>query len=122
MEEEVMGHTATVRLNWRGAKTVDSLASFLERQGNVALGLAPDLHHSLFVHLHPQAPPGQPEDVDMQGGTELLARIAEIPGLEALATLVGPLQAAHARIQVQSPAPIIRISIPEAERFERHPG
>ena len=53
-----MGITATVRLNWRGAGTVQSVASFLERQGSVALGLAPDLHHSLFVHLHPQAPPG----------------------------------------------------------------
>ena len=114
-----MGHTATVRLTWRGAKTVDSLASFLARQGNVALGLAPDLHHSLFAHLHPQAPPGQPEDVDMQGGAELLARIAEIPGLEELARLVPGLRAARAQIQVQSPAPIVHIRIPEGERFER---
>jgi len=117
-----MGETATVRLNWRGAKTVQSLASFLERQGSVALNLAPELHHSLFVHLHPQASPGQPEEVDVQGGAELLARIAEIPGLEALATLVAALQTARAQIQVQSPAPILRIRIPEAERFEQHSG
>ena len=58
----------------------------------------------------------------MQGGVELLARIAEIPGLEELATLVASLQAARAQIQVRSPAPIIRIRIPEAERFDRHSG
>jgi len=58
----------------------------------------------------------------IEGGAELLARIAEIPGLEALATLVAALQAARAQIQVQSPAPILRIRIPEAERFEQHSG
>ena len=113
-----MTETATVRLNWRGAKTVRSVASFLERQGSVALSLAPDLHHSLFVHLHPQAAPGQPEEVDTQGGAELLSRIAEIAGLEELARLVPALQAANARVQVESPAPTIHIRIPEAERFE----
>jgi len=117
-----MGETAAVRLNWRGAGTARSLASFLERHTSVALNLAPELHHSLFVHLHPQAPPGQPEQVDVEGGAELLARIAEIPGLEALATLVAALQAARAQIQVQSPAPILRIRIPEAERFKQYPG
>ncbi len=113
-----MSHTATVRLTWRGAKTVQSVASFLERQGNVSLGLAPDLHHSLFVHLHPQAPPGLPEEVDIQGGAELLSRVAQIAGLEEIARLVPALQAANAQVQVLSPAPIIRIRIPEAERFE----
>jgi len=117
-KEAEMSHTATVRLTWRGAKTVQSVASFLERQGNVSLGLAPDLHHSLFVHLHPQAPPGLPEEVDIQGGAELLSRVAQIAGLEEIARLVPALQAANAQVQVLSPAPIIRIRIPEAERFE----
>jgi len=112
---------AAVRLNWRGAKTVRAIASFLERQGRVALGLAPDLHHSLFVHLYPQADPGQPEAVDIEGGAELLGRVAGIGGLEELAQLVPALQAADARIQVQSPAPMIQIEIPASGRFQYRP-
>jgi len=111
-----MSQTA-VRLNWRGAKTVRAVASFLERQGKVALGLAPDLHHSLFVHLYPQAEAGEPEAVDIEGGAELLDRVAQIAGLEELAQLVPALQAADARIQVRSPAPVLEIEIPAIGRF-----
>ncbi len=106
-----------VRLNWRGVSTVESLVSFLQRQGAVALGLAPDFHHSLFVHLHPSSAPGEPEEVDMQGGAELLARIAEISGLEALGKLIPALREAGVQVHVQSPAPIIRIQIPEGAAF-----
>lgn len=112
---------AAVRLNWRGAKTVRAVASFLERQGKVALGLAPDLHHSLFVHLYPQAEAGQPEVVDIEGGAELLGQVAQIAGLEELAGLVAPLREADARIQVQSPAPMLIIELPVSGRFRYHP-
>ena len=106
-----------VTVQWEGAKTVRTLSSALQERGAVLLGLAPDLHHSLFVHLYPGAAPGDPEQVDVRGDAELLTRVAEVPGLEGLADLVSALKAAQAQVQVESPAPAIHILIPEAGRF-----
>jgi hypothetical protein len=104
-------------LNWEGSGTVQSLASVLEQQGAVALSLAPDLHHSLFVHLYPGASPGEPEQIDLSGDADLVARVAEISGLEALAELLPALRRAHAEVRVESPAPIIHIQIPASSSF-----
>jgi hypothetical protein len=46
--------------------------------------------------------------------------VQSVASFQELATLAASLQAARAQIQVQSPAPIIRIRIPEAERFDCH--
>jgi hypothetical protein len=108
-------------VQWEGPKTVRVLASVLQGQGAVALVLAADLHHSLFVHLYPGAAPGDPELVDVTGDAGLVARIAEVSGLESLAELVPALEAARAEVQVESPAPVIHMLIPETGSFVAPP-
>jgi hypothetical protein len=115
-EESPMRHNKTP-VHWEGPKTVRTLASALQQEGAAALSLAPDLHHSLFVHLYPGAGPGDPEQVDIRGDAALFGRIAEVAGLEGLAELIPALKAARAEVHVESPAPVIHILIPETGRF-----
>jgi hypothetical protein len=96
---------------WRGRATLDDLIATLRDRGAVVLDLAPDFHHSLFVHLCPDASPGDPEQVDVEGGVDLLLRVAETSGLESLSELLPVLRAARAQIRVESPAPKVHIRI-----------
>lgn len=105
---------ATTGLLWRGTETIGAACDTLARHGRVEVQLPTDFHHAVFARLHPHAPPGQVEEVDVSGGAELIARISSIPGLDALARLEQPVAAAHARVRVVSPSPKLLITAPSA--------
>ena len=104
-----MAGTSTDLL-WRGAETVRAACATLARHGKVEVQLPADYHHAVFTRLHPQASPGQAEEVDITGGAELIARISRIPGLDALARLEEVAAEAHARVRVVSPSPKVLIT------------
>ena len=96
-----------VKLTWRGRETVESVLSLLERADQIEIDLTPSYNHSLFCLFHPDAPPAQLENIKASGGAELLQGIAGIKGLEETQTLIAPLSACGAAVQVLSPPKII---------------
>ena len=112
-----MSESPAIRLTWKGSGTVAALAQCLEDHGAVELDLAPEFHHSVFKHLYPDAEPGEPEQVDVQGDAGLLEKLAEIRGLEDMGKLVPALAAAGAEVYVESPAPCIQIRLPPGAAF-----
>jgi len=111
-----MNDTYPVRITWQGATTLASLATVIEKHGHADLELAPNLHHSLFVHLYPEALPGEPEEVDIHGDAELLMKVSEVGELTCLAELVPHFRAANVRIHVESPAPTLHIYVSDTAR------
>ena len=95
------------RLLWEGDETIEDASHSLRQGRAVRLELPSSYHHSLFAHLHPHCPPGSQEQVEQQGGPELLARIARIQGLEGLRKLEEVVQ--KATVRVESPAPVVLI-------------
>lgn len=102
------------RLQWRGDETVASMRDALVRHADVELQLPADFHHAVYTRLNPDAAAAHGQRLDMSGGAELLAQVADIAGLSALATLEDAVYRAPARVRVMSPAPTIRISFAEA--------
>lgn len=104
----------TTRLQWRGDETVASMREAIVRRTDVELQLPADLHHALCSRLNPDVSPAHGQRLDLSGGAELLARVAEIASLSALAALEDPVYRAPARVRVVSPAPTILIRFAEA--------
>lgn len=101
-----------VHLNWEGAETIATIASVLHQPCHIELNLAANYHHAIFRHLHPDAPPAQLEALDEQGGAELLAKLAEIEGLQPLARLRDAVAESKGLVRISAPAMVI-IDIPE---------
>lgn len=110
-----MTQQPAIPILWRGRETVDEVLDRLQGACDIELQLANEYHHALFRALHPDAPPGQPEELDAAGGAELLQRLKHIRGLEAIAELVAPLQRGRARVHVTGRAKIA-ITLPPAGR------
>jgi hypothetical protein len=99
------------QLVWNGMETIYMAKRLLlAEQGNFKIQLPPDFHHTLFTHLCSDANPGQVEAIDIDGGPEVLEKIGEIRGLEAVTELIQPIAEAGARIHVVSPGPCIEIN------------
>jgi len=90
---------------WPSQGASDALRAALASRRPLIVALPADLHHALFAHLYPEAAPGDPEDIDLSGGAELLDRIAEVASLEPLADLLQPAARNRYRVRVQSPSP-----------------
>lgn len=84
----------------------------LHQPCRIGLNLAANYHHAIFRHLHPAAPAGQFEVLDEQGGAELLAKLAEIEGLQALAELRDAVAESKGSVRITGPAMVI-IEIPK---------
>jgi hypothetical protein len=97
---------------WEGKETVFAARSLLKKGLSVELQFPINYHHAFAAHLNPDASPDRVEDIVMEAGPELLARLAEIRGLEDLSTLVKPATEADAIVRLENPASVI-ISIPE---------
>lgn len=94
-----------VSLRWDGTNSIDNARELARRGEDFMLELPTEVHHALFAHLNPGAPPGQPETVDSRGGAELLARVSEIAGFAQVAELIEPVGAAQGSVRLVSPTP-----------------
>lgn len=99
------------RLMWTGQGPLDEAVAVLNRDGCVELELPAEFHHALFRHLHPRAGAVQAEQVDEEGGAELLERVAEIDQLAQLNTLIAALKGRTPRVNVRSPAPHLTVCV-----------
>ena len=98
------------QLIWNGIETVHTVKRLIRaKQGNLKIQLPPDFHHTLFTHLCPDAKPGQVEEIGLVGGPEMLEKIGEIRGLEAVTELIQPIAEAGATVHIISPGPCIGI-------------
>lgn len=96
-----------IRLTWHGHETISVLPKLLDEAEEIEIALPLDYNHSLFQLLHPEARPADLENIDVQGGPELLARIATVSGLEEFAQLVEVLTETGVSIQVSSPPTLL---------------
>lgn len=101
------------RIRWSGDAAVSQVVECLESGIEFQLELPPNVHHALFSRLRPDAAPGQPELLDIEGGSELIESIASVASLEALNQLDEPLAAAGAHLSVVSPHPRIVVTYAE---------
>lgn len=100
-----------IRLTWHGHETIEVIPKLLEEAEEIEIALPLDYNHSLFHALHPDARPADLENIDAQGGPELLVHIARVSGLEELSRLVDVLEKVQASIRVSSP-PTLLITVP----------
>jgi hypothetical protein len=96
-----------IELPWRGQETIASVPRLLDKARQVKITLPANYNHSLSSVFHPDAPPGQPEAVDVSGGAELLAAVASIKGLEGIAQLADGLPTEELSVRVVSPPAIV---------------
>lgn len=102
------GRPAT-RIQWNDPEAAAHAAGVVRQGQAVELDLPADFHHALFRHLHPGDGAGS-ELVDRDGGAELLREVATIRALRELEELAAAAAETKARVQIQSPAPQIRIT------------
>lgn len=101
-----MDKTPSITLLWRNQETIQSIPQLLDHAQQTEIVLPDSYNHALFTALHPDAPPGQFEDMNSSGGPELLAAIAGVKGLESFQQLVDVTTAANAIVEVSTPATI----------------
>jgi hypothetical protein len=106
-----MSEQPAIAIMWHGRETVPYILDQLRPATDIELQLAEGYHHALFRTLYPDAPPSQPEELDAEGGAELLRGLDEINGLEGMEGLIAPLRHARARIHISGRAKIA-ISVP----------
>lgn len=102
-----------MRLMWGGHETATEAIEAMQRSAKVDIALPANLHHALFSRLHPGADAAEPETVEEAGGTELIATLAGLAGLEALAGLAEPLARAGYQVQLRSPGPVLSLIPPQ---------
>lgn len=101
-----------IRLNWEGNETIAAIAPILRQPCFVELTLAPSYYNAIYRQFHPDAPPGDTRPLDEQGGGEVLERLANIEGLQALGELADAVMQARGRVTVTRPA-VVTIEVPE---------
>ena len=110
--------TSSCRISWNGSRTIPEVAAHLFKRERTVLSLPIDYHPAVSACLYPNS--RVRKSIDRIGDARLLARIAEIEGLEELARLVTPMQMVGARLRLRSPAPhlVFNVSaVPRAARF-----
>lgn len=100
-----------IKLTWHGHETVAVIPKLLEEAEKIEIILPFDYNHALFRALHPDARAADFEDIDTQGGPELLSQMATVSGLEGLEELIEVLSGVHASVRVISP-PTLLITVP----------
>ena len=98
------------RVTWRGPKSIAEIARKLAQRKAVAVSLPWSFHHALCVQLSDYAKVHGM--LDVSGGAELLARLAEVTGLQELARLREPVRLAGATVRVHSPPPQLHLFFP----------
>lgn len=96
-----------IRLLWHGQETIDAVAGLLSRAERIEITLPANYNHVLFTKLNPDASDAALEDIETNGGPELLNQVAEVDGLEAFSTLVEALAEVRASIRIVSPPKLV---------------
>ena len=94
-----------IHIRWHGKETVSEAARFISEGHNIEIDLPDGYHHACFSHLYPNADPDEPEFIDEENGDWILARIAEVAGLESIGDLREPVRKADAKVIFKSPPP-----------------
>lgn len=110
---EINDKTEAVNLMWSGRETVAHAIEAVQRQASVEIALPASFHHALFSRLYPDADAATLERVDEAGGSELLAAVASLSGLEAVAELEAPLIRSGYRLHLVSPGPVLSLIPPQ---------
>ena len=101
-----MSNAQKTQLLWRGRETIDEVLPLIKPSATIEIQLAAEYHHALFRAVHPAAPPGAVEEIDADGGPELLTKVAAINGLEDMKALISPLTKARAAVRISGRAKI----------------
>lgn len=110
-----MNEESGITMTWKGQESIRPILETLRQNGSVMFHFPESYHHTLFVHMYPEAAPGQVETVDMESGVDLLARIAKIKSLEHIAGLIEPVQAMGCTVKLTSPTPTVLIKSPHRD-------
>ena len=102
------GRPAT-RIQWSDPDAAAVAARTVREGQAVELDLPADFHHALMHHLQPDQDTGT-EQLDQEGGAELLRKVATIRVLNELRDLAEAAAETDARVRIQSPAPQIMIT------------
>ncbi len=94
-----------VRIPWAGRRALREARQRLHQGEDIVLELPLAVHHALAVRLRPQQATRESEPLVQQGGVELLEAVADIAGLEEVATLAPLLRNADWTVTVASPHP-----------------
>jgi len=100
------------KVTWRGEESIAAIEEALRGCGRAEVRLPAEYHHALWRGLG-KAAPGSPELLDVEGGRDLLARIARIEGLAGLGQLATVL-AGEVEIRVVSPNPLVLLDVRRA--------
>lgn len=101
----------TIRLNWQGHETIETVQILLLKAAQVEILLPQDYNDILSQALQPLDIVTKYEINDLAGGPELLEDIAEIEGLGEFSELVDWLVELDATVHVFAP-PAVVILIP----------
>jgi hypothetical protein len=101
---------------WPGTDTLEAARRAIRAGSEVEIALPLEVHYALHSHLHPQAAAGPVENLEAEGGAELLGRVATIAGLEDLGRLRSAVRRARYRVRVTSPEPLLRLQPLERAR------
>ena len=102
----------TVTLRFDGAPSVAAAREAMRRGSRVDIGLPLETHHALFRHVHPDAPRGPDDEIDVSDGAELLERIATVAGLGELGSLAPALRRNSYRVELSGPDPVLSLLPP----------
>lgn len=105
-----MNSEPLIELPWHGCETIESILALLDQAEQIKITLPENYNHALFCALHPGEPVSV-ENIDTSGGSELLASISTVGGLEEFSRLDDALTRARASIRVISPATVV-ITLP----------
>lgn len=101
-----------LRVSWTGIGPIDEVERTLRDRGRVDVELPAEFHHAIYAHFHPGGRRGaHAEQLDEEGGAELLGRVAEVGQLAAIAGLIPLVTERHGNVHVYSPAPHIVIDV-----------
>lgn len=102
-----------VALAWESLPSVQAARQAMKAGAQVRISLPQGTHHALFQHLHPGAARGTPESFEIEGGPELLPRIAGVAGLEEVRKLEATARRLRYRVALSTPDPTLVLSPPQ---------
>ena len=102
-------NTESVVVVWDGAKSVARTNDALRRGRSVHLELPRELHDAALARLVTDADRDAEPVLEIRGGHELVAELADIAALAPLAELSDPVRERDYRIALASAAPVIFI-------------
>lgn len=107
---------------WPAASIVTDAATAIRAGDHVEIALPASFHHVVFRHLHPEADAGGTETLDVVGGSEVLAKLASIAGLEGLSELQKEVEHAGFQVSLFGAPPVLRLNPSSGNRTGMNDG